>query len=294
MAVLLTRAIVVVITKEIATMIKDISGNRYGRLTVVEYAGKNRQGKSLWKCKCDCGNEKNITASDLSSGRVNSCGCLRKEVTAKKNFKDLTGKTFGKLQVIQRGKTDKSKKIHWICRCECGKICDVEAARLVSGRAVRCKDCSLKIVAEKNKKHGKCHSRIYAIYSGMKNRCFNSGNYSYDKYGKRGITVCEEWIGENGFDNFCKWAMENGYNDELSIDRIDVNGNYEPSNCRWVSIKEQQNNKRNNHFETYNGETKTLKQWSEDLGIDYFVLTGRINKCHWSFERAITETVKAR
>ena len=78
-------------------MIKDISGNRYGRLTVVEYAGKNRQGKSLWKCKCDCGNEKNITASDLSSGRVNSCGCLRKEVTAKKNFKDLTGKTFGKL-----------------------------------------------------------------------------------------------------------------------------------------------------------------------------------------------------
>ena len=82
-------------------MIKDISGNRYGRLVAVEYAGKNRQGKSIWKCKCDCGNEKNITASDLSSGRVNSCGCLRKEVTAKKNFKDLTGKTFGKLKVIQ-------------------------------------------------------------------------------------------------------------------------------------------------------------------------------------------------
>lgn len=127
------------------------------------------------------------------------------------------------------------------------------------------------------------HSRLNKIYNGMKDRCLNPCSPSYKNYGGRGISICQEW---NNFHNFAEWAKNNGYQDDLTLDRIDVNGNYEPSNCRWITLKEQQNNRTNNHLITYDGETKTLQQWGEKLGIKWTTLYKRLQS-GWSVERAL-------
>lgn len=116
-------------------------------------------------------------------------------------------------------------------------------------------------------------TRLYRIFDHMKQRCYNKNNERYKDYGKRGINVCNEWL--HDFMVFREWALNNGYNDTLTIDRIDVNGNYEPSNCRWVDNLTQQNNKRDNVFLTYNGKTQTMAQWSRELGINRHTINKR-------------------
>lgn len=117
--------------------------------------------------------------------------------------------------------------------------------------------------------------RIYNCWSGMKSRCFNKNNQDYKDYGGRGITICEEWL---TFDNFCKWSLANGYKDSLTIDRINVNGNYEPTNCRWASIIEQANNKRRNHFIEYKGKKLTIAQWARELNVSPTVIQQRLKR----------------
>lgn len=132
--------------------------------------------------------------------------------------------------------------------------------------------------------------RLSVIYWGMKNRCYKPNHPSYKRYGGRGITICEEWLEPYiGFKRFKKWALENGYEDELTIDRIDVNKDYSPENCRWITNKEQQNNRRDSHIVTYMGKTQTLAQWCEELGLDYDKTQARINKLHWTIEKALGE-----
>lgn len=127
--------------------------------------------------------------------------------------------------------------------------------------------------------------RLYKIWTGMKRRCYDERRLEYKNYGGRGIEICQEW--KNSFEAFRDWATENGYTDELTIDRIDVNGNYEPSNCRWVTLKEQANNMRTNTMVTYKGETKTLAQWAESFGINYHTLVTRLYKENLPFEEAV-------
>jgi hypothetical protein len=122
----------------------------------------------------------------------------------------------------------------------------------------------------------------------MKERCYNSKRKEYPNYGGRGISVCSEWF---DFRNFMEWSLSNGYSDDLTIDRIDNDGNYCPENCRWVSMKQQGQNKRTNRYITHNGETKTITQWANDNGLQYHVLKKRIDGLGWSFERAISEPV---
>ena len=124
--------------------------------------------------------------------------------------------------------------------------------------------------------HNKSYTRLYRIWQKTKQRCYNENHKHFQYYGARGITVCDEW--KNDFQVFYEWAINNGYSDELTIDRINVNGNYEPSNCRWATRKEQMNNTRQNRFITYNGKTQTAKQWSEELGIKYPTLQGRLQR----------------
>lgn len=144
------------------------------------------------------------------------------------------------------------------------------------------------------------HTRLNYIFSAMKKRCYDPNCKAYKSYGGRGITICEEWLNPErtviigthvhrvtkGFVAFKEWALNNGYADNLTIDRIDVNGNYSPENCRWATPKEQQNNTRKNLLVTYKGETKTLPQWCEELGINYFRTRNRIFIQHWSVEKA--------
>ena len=132
------------------------------------------------------------------------------------------------------------------------------------------------------------HSRLYGIYTGMKERCSNPYHCAYQNYGGRGISYCEEW---QDFQAFKTWAEFNGYSDNLTLDRINVNGNYEPSNCRWITFKEQQNNRTNNHLIEYNGDLKTLQQWGEIFNIKWTTLYKRLQN-DWDIEKALTTPVR--
>lgn len=130
--------------------------------------------------------------------------------------------------------------------------------------------------------------RLTKIYSMMKQRCYNSKMPNFKYYGARGITVCDEW--RNSSQSFYKWAISNGYKEELTLDRIDNNGNYEPSNCRWVTVKEQGNHRSNNIILSFNGENHTIPEWSEIIGIKQYVIRNRLIR-GWSIENALTRKV---
>lgn len=173
----------------------------------------------------------------------------------------------------------------WKCMCECGKIENVNGNSLRNGKSKSCGCLSIKKVTDRMKKHGYTGTRLYYAWIHMKARCYNQHTENYKDYGGRGITICDEWC--NSFEVFKEWALSHGYTDELTIDRVDVNGNYEPNNCRWATQKEQTNNKRNNTLFTYDGETKTLKQWCDYYGKNYKLVHNRINYCKWNFEEAL-------
>lgn len=139
-------------------------------------------------------------------------------------------------------------------------------------------------------KHGMTGTRIYKIWCKMKERCYNSHHNSYIYYGGRGITVCAEWL--NNFQAFYDWAMANGYADNLTLDRIDSNGNYEPSNCRWATTAEQSNNKRNSQYITHNGKTQTKAQWAKEIGTDKTVIEKRLKVSKMSADEALTKPIR--
>lgn len=196
------------------------------------------------------------------------------------NLKDLTGQKFGRLTVIERAGSTKDNHTTWLCGCECGNKTVVPIHYLRSGNTKSC-GC---LKNEFAKIHGMSDTRIFRIWEHMKSRCYNKSNQKYSCYGERGIKVCDEWL--NDFQAFYDWSMKNGYADNLSIDRIDVNGNYEPNNCRWADAKQQANNRTNSRYITYNGKTQTMSQWAEELGINRKTLECRIMKYNWTVERA--------
>lgn len=205
-------------------------------------------------------------------------------------FIDIKGKRFGKLVALERAEDYVSPKgyrqTNWLCQCDCGNQVIVRRCNLVNGFSTSC-GCN-RIEHPNHLQHGLSNTRIHNIWDGMKDRCTNPNSVSYSNYGGRGITICDEW--RNNFLSFYNWSIENGYADNLSIDRIDVNGNYEPENCRWADAKTQANNARRNHTLTYHGKTMTISQWADEKGMSYSKLKSRINKCGWSVEKAL-ETV---
>lgn len=198
-------------------VVKDLSGERFGKLTVVKYAGSQKH-RAMFECVCDCG-EKCIKAGQLlSAGKTRSCGCL-----ASKNTDQTT--------------------------------------------------------------HGQSKTHLYGVWCTMKSRCHNPNSSQYKNYGARGIKVCEEWM--HDFSAFQAWAMSNGYAEGLTIDRIDVNGDYSPDNCRWTSMKAQNNNRGNNRLFTYKGQIKTLHELADEYGVKYTTLWMRINRYNWTLEKAL-------
>ena len=183
-------------------------GERYGRLVVISAAGKSKDNRQQYLCKCDCGKETIVVGKHLVSGNTKSCGCYKRDAG---------------------------------------------------------------VIA--NTTHGMSKTRIYKTWASMKDRCEREKSNHYANYGGRGITVCDEW--RNDFKAFCDWALSNGYADNLTIDRIDVNKNYCPDNCRWVLANEQAKNKRKTIYLTKDGETRLVKEWAQILGIPAYTIYSR-------------------
>ena len=200
------------------------------------------------------------------------------------------GEQYGYLTVLARTENAKNGHSRWICKCRCGKETVVLSYHLKSGKIKSCGCWWQERKHEYRKTHGHSNDRIYNIWLAMKNRCYAKSFYRFSDYGGRGIKVCEEW--KNNFEAFYNWAMKNGYADNLTIDRIDVNGNYEPSNCRWVTMEVQNLNKRNSHLITYKGITKTMTEWAREVGLPPCVVQYRLNKAKWSVEKALTEPIR--
>lgn len=187
--------------------VKDLTGQKFGRLTVRELAYVDKKCGAIWLCDCECGNTKEAKARDLSRGSTKSCGCLQRDV---------------------------AKNIH--------------------------------------KTHGLSNTRIHSIWMHTRDKCTKPNNKRYKDYGGRGIKVCDEWM--NDFMNFYNWSMQNGYQDNLTLDRIDVDGNYEPDNCRWADNDVQAHNKRLDKLYTYNDKTLSVRDWCKEIGF-YWSLFGK-------------------
>lgn len=188
-------------------------------------------------------------------------------------FKDLAGQKFGRLTVIDISKkvqSGKRERYYWRCRCECGNIKDVRTDCLTSGYVTSCgciKKEQDKINLTKFHRHRLSNTNLWHVYYGMLHRCLQEESPRYNNYGGRGITICEEW--KQSFDNFVQWALNNGYKQGLQIDRIHNNGNYEPSNCRWVTVKENCRNRGSNVLVEYEGKLVTIVELSEMLDRPY-------------------------
>ncbi len=213
--------------------------------------------------------------------------------------KDITGQRFGELTVLRlHHKKPRYKKngaihsyrLYYECKCDCGNMCIVNSDELLHGKTKSC-GCYRREKARNDFSiHNLTNTRLYNTWTHMKGRCLNPTDAAYKNYGGRGITVCQEW--QDDFINFYNWAMANGYTKKLTIDRININGNYEPKNCRWVDMKTQGRNKRTNVTLPYNGETHCLKEWAEIVNIKVGTLQNRVYK-QWSVKDILTQPVKS-
>ena len=278
----------------------DLTGNKYGNLTVIKRADDHVQSGGTkitqWLCVCECGNMTIVPSVRLRSGKTKSCGCYRKKFRKKdskqkkinliksKNKKlkkekpkklnsnktDLSKMKFEHLTVIRKLEKHEREieKNIWLCRCDCGKEIQVSTDKLKNN-----KNCSCGCIPQKRnckpRKHGLTKSRIANIYGLMVARCTNPNNPAYADYGGRGINVCVEWLGEHGLEKFNEWSVSHGYSPELEIDRIDNNKGYSPDNCRWTTKKIQCRNRRSNVYITYKGRTQSLADWCDELGLEY-------------------------
>ena len=194
-------------------------------------------------------------------------------------FLDLTGQRFGKLTVIKFSKDVQSgnrKRKYWLCQCDCGNLKEVRTDGLTRGTTKSCGclkvENSYKNLTDKYQfkpKYKVRNRKLYFVWRDIKMRCDDISN---KRYGGRGITICNEWL---NFDNFALWALNNGYKEGLSIDRINNDGNYEPSNCRWVTMKEQCRNKSTNILIEYKDQNITLAELSEITNVPYMTLRDR-------------------
>lgn len=273
---------------------KDITGQTFGRLTVVRRAENTPTGHARWVCSCACGRQgKVVLSTSLVGGRSLSCGCNRG-----RKAENLIGQTFGRLTVTGQAEPLTRylrPKLQWFCVCQCGREVVVVGERLRSGNTKSCGCISRERSAAFGRSlrtHGESvHGELspeYRIWLGMKARCERPSEPGFTDYGARGIRVCDRWR-----DCYEKFLSDMGRRPTArhSIDRIDVNGHYEPSNCRWATPEQQARNRRNNHYITFEGETLCIAEWSERLSISAHVISARINS-GWSPERALTTPLR--
>jgi hypothetical protein len=265
----------------------NLVGQVFGRLTAIA-AAPSPEGclkKSYFLCRCECGKETVVSSSELRSGGTRSCGCLRIASNRKKEI-DLTGKRFERLTVI--GKASAPANNHrvgsfWYVQCQCqSPIFVVHGGDLRDGNTQSCGCLSRQKAADRLRTHGLRDTPEFNVWARMRARCQKSTHPDFEYYGGRGILVCEEWS------SFAQFLADMGKRPSSlhTIDRIDNNGPYCKSNCRWATRKQQANNQRSNMYIEYDGRIQTLAQWSDELSIPYTTLRSRLSK-GWEFQRAI-------
>lgn len=245
----------------------DLIGKKFGSLTVVEkMQDRDKFGCIVWRCSCRCGNESFPTTHSLVSGHSTSCGC---------KFRDISGTRSGKLVAISfAGK--KNGRSLWLCKCDCGGEKIVLGSHITTNRRTHC-GC-----VKPNFKHGLSNDKMHYTWNAMKQRCSNPNNSDYHNYGGRGIKVCDRWLVFSNFYNDMHGAyiehIEAHGSKNASIDRIDSNGNYEPSNCRWATIETQSYNKRDSIRIEYEGNLITTKELSCITGLPLSTIYSRYEK----------------
>lgn len=192
------------------------------------------------------------------------------------NYNDITDKRFGKLIAIRRTGTTPYGKAIWLCKCDCGNYKEIDGSSLRRGNT---KSCGCLVIENHPRKYFKeipHKKKLYKIYNGIKQRCYNKNCPNYKNYGARGIKMCDEWL--NDFKKFYNWAIENNFEENLTIDRINVNGNYKPSNCRWLTIEEQQQNRTNTVYVIINNKKQSLNKLCKENGVSYNLAYQRLRK----------------
>lgn len=259
-------------------------GVKRGNLTIIREVepSKDSRNKTIhnYYCRCDCGNYVIKTDDTLKRGIRPNCGCnsaIKSDIQPRQRFGKLTVLRELDPKITPNGR----KHRQFECKCDCGSTL-VKSLDFLTHAKVP--DCGCETPSRR--RYGEMgQHRLYRIWRGMICRCTMENIPQYKNYGARGIKVCDEW--SNNFKSFYTWAFENGYSDELTIDRIDVNGDYCPENCRWVSMQVQNFNKRSNHLITYDGETHPLKEWALIVGVNPENVYSRINKLGWSIGEAL-------
>lgn len=257
----------------------DISGKRFGYLTAVKIdkkvPRKNGGNTMYWLCKCDCGKYVSVDYGNLTrkNRSTKSCGCKTKEMISSSRISDITGMRFGKLVAIRIDHIEERKNgrkhTMWLCKCDCGNETITSVSHLKSGVTSSCGCIRMS-------KNGLSRTRLSAIYNGMISRCYDEKDTAFKNYGGRGIYLCDEW--RNSFMSFYNWSVNNGYDDFLTIERINNDKGYSPENCKWATRIEQANNKRNNVMIDNGKETHTISQWSRITGINKATLDYRHRK----------------
>jgi hypothetical protein len=266
----------------------DLTGERYGRLLVQRRVGRNKHGAWMWECLCDCGNISVVIAGSLRQGLTQSCGCLVRERAGKSSYlrhtpqrEEMIGKVFGRLTVLRElEERNKRGRVMYFCGCSCGGEKIISGGDLRNRRMPSCGCYTKELCVEHFRTHGLSKHPLFAVRNGIKSRCNNKNNSEYHNYGARGITLCEEW---NDFRVFYDWAINAGYKAGLILDRIDNDGNYCPENCRWVDAKKSAINRRTTIYITYNGESRTMAEWSDITGMSLSLIESRQMK-GWSAE----------
>ena len=251
----------------------DLTGQRFGKLTVQECV-QDKHGKVRWRCLCDCGNESFVFGAILRRGGSKSCGCRRKD--AKEN---LMGQKFGRLTVTGEA-PNSGEATRWVCLCDCGNELIVRSQSLKKGNTKSC-GC---LRAEMMTTHGLIDHPLYSVYQGIKGRCYQKSNRTYENYGGRGIRMCDEW--HNDPSAFIKWAEDAGWSPGLTIDRLDNDKDYGPDNCKISTMKEQARNRRTTQKIMYNGEERLALDLIEESGLRACTVRGRV-AWGWSWEEAL-------
>lgn len=189
--------------------------------------------------------------------------------------KDLTGQRFSRLIVLEPHGKDKFGNKQWLCRCDCGRLTVANSHSLTSKHKRSCGCMMRERIGNMRRIDGRSNDRLYHLYYRVRSRCENPKASYFEHYGGRGIRVCDEW---QTWEAFRDWALANGYKDGLTIDRIDVNGNYEPSNCKWITQAEQMRNTRKTRYLTVNGVKKPLVTWCEELGVSFGTASARFTR----------------